>query len=117
MLSFVTVLVWIIGIALVIIAGIAIYDRFIQKHNVLLGNFPFLGRGRYVMHHLRPLFRQYFGDDDAFAPRIIIDWILHVAAGKTGYFSFDKFDTTFHLHDGTNPVSYTHLTLPTMDSV
>ena len=43
--------------------------------------------------------RQYFGDDDSFAPRAIIDWILHVADGKTGYFGFDKFDTTGHFHD------------------
>lgn len=43
--------------------------------------------------------RQYFGDDDAFAPRAVIDWILHVADGKSGYFGFDKFDTTGKFHD------------------
>ncbi|MDA1209089.1 MAG: glutamate synthase-related protein [bacterium] len=58
------------------------------------------------MHHLRPLFRQYFGDDDSFTPRIVIDWILSVAAGKTGYFAFDKFDTTFQLHDGNHQMKH-----------
>jgi glutamate synthase domain-containing protein 2 len=30
----------------------------------------------------------------------VIDWILHVASGKTGYFSFDKFDSARELHNG-----------------
>ncbi len=30
----------------------------------------------------------------------MIDWILHVASGKTGYFSFDKFDSARELHNG-----------------
>jgi len=55
---------------------------------------------RYVFHELRPFFRQYFGDDNSFAPRKIIDWILDVANGRSGYFAFDKFDTTGQFHDG-----------------
>ncbi|MDF2379278.1 MAG: FMN-binding glutamate synthase family protein [Candidatus Gracilibacteria bacterium] len=77
-----------------------IYDRFFQRKNLVIANFPLVGRFRYLFHELRPLFRQYFGDDDSWVPRIIIDWILSVSEGKTGYFSFDKFDTTEHLHDG-----------------
>ena len=90
----------IIAVVLVIAVLWAIYDRMIQKKNLVMGNFPLLGRGRYVMHELRPFFRQYFGDDDAFAPRIIIDWILDISNGKSGYFAFDKFDSTGKLHDG-----------------
>jgi len=89
-------------IVLVIVSAIsliAIYDRLFQK-NLVKANFPFVGRFRYLFHELRPFFRQYFGDDNAWAPRIIIDWILAVSEGRTGYFSFDKFDTTQHLHDG-----------------
>lgn len=85
-----------------VVALIALYDRYFQTKNVLLGNFPFAARARYLFHHLRPLMRQYFGDDDSFAPRIIIDWILNTAGGKTGYFSFDKFDTTYGLHNAEN---------------
>ena len=84
---------------IVVIVG---YDRFIQKDNLVKNNYPLIGRFRYFFHHLRPYFRQYFGDDDAFAPRVILDWISHVAQGKTGYFSFDTFDTTRSLHDGTH---------------
>lgn len=77
-----------------------INDRWLQNKNLVIGNFPVLGRFRYLAHELRPFFRQYFGDDDAFTPRIIIDWILDVANGKSGYFAFDKFDTTGQLHNG-----------------
>ncbi len=93
----------IIGIALLAILAIviliALYDRFFQKNNLIMANFPFVGRFRYLFHELRPFFRQYFGDDNAWVPRIIIDWILSVSGGKTGYFSFDKFDSTRMLHD------------------
>lgn len=85
-----------IGILLLV----ALYDRFFQRKNLVMANFPLIGRMRYVFHELRPFFRQYFGDDNAWAPRIIIDWVLDVSEGRTGYFSFDKFDTTQHLHDG-----------------
>ncbi len=92
-------------ITIAILLGVAIlfglfYDRYLQRRNLVKANFPLVGRFRYLFHELRPFFRQYFGDDDAWSPRIIIDWILNVSEGRTGYFSFDKFDTTEHLHDG-----------------
>ena len=87
-------------VALIIL--VAIYDKFIQKNNLVKANFPVIGRFRYFFHELRPFFRQYFGDDNAFAPRSIIDWIINVSNGKSGYFSFDKFDSTQKLHDGSN---------------
>ncbi len=96
------ILCWSLIVLTSIIVLIALYDRFFQTKNIIMGNFPFLGRFRYLFHELRPFFRQYFGDDDSFAPRSIVDWILHVANGKTGYFSFDKFDTTFSFHDGSH---------------
>lgn len=80
---------------------IALFDRLFSK-NLVKANFPLVGRFRYIFHELRPFFRQYFGDDNAWAPRIIIDWILNVSEGRTGYFSFDKFDTTRKLHNGTH---------------
>jgi hypothetical protein len=62
---------------------IAIYDGLFQKKNAVMSNFPFLGRFRYLFHELRPLMRQYFGDDDAFAPRSIIDRVLQVSKGQS----------------------------------
>jgi glutamate synthase domain-containing protein 2 len=52
------------------------------------------------MHEVRPFIRQYFLDDNDFVNRIAIDWILNVANGKTWYFSFDKFDSSWELHKG-----------------
>ncbi|MBT4936395.1 hypothetical protein HON22_00605 [Candidatus Peregrinibacteria bacterium] len=79
---------------------IFVYDRFFQSKNLVLARFPLLGRGRYLAHHLRGFIRQYFFDDDDFTNRLTIDWILNVSAGKSGYFGFDKFDSTHQLHDG-----------------
>ncbi len=95
LLRMLVIVAWIIAL-LVLIAA---YDGLFQKENAVKASFPLLGRFRYVFHELRPLFRQYFWDDDAFTPRAIIDWILHVAKGKSGYFAFDKFDTTWQFHD------------------
>ncbi|PCI25144.1 FMN-binding glutamate synthase family protein [Candidatus Peregrinibacteria bacterium] len=100
MYTFLLLVLGLVAIMIILVIAITIYDRFFQTKNVLLGNFPFLGRFRYLFHELRPFFRQYFGDDNAFAPRIIIDWILNVSNGKSGYFAFDKFDTTHSLHNG-----------------
>ena len=52
------------------------------------------------MHELRPFVRQYFFDDNDFVNRVAIDWILSSANGKTGYFSFDTFDSSGKLHNG-----------------
>lgn len=105
--SFLSIMKW-IGILILVVVGVLlatglllfVYDRYIQKRNIIKTNFPVVGRFRYLFHELRPFFRQYFGDDNSWVPRVIVDWILNVSHGKTGYFSFDKFDTTGHLHDG-----------------
>ena len=102
----------ILGIGILALIGVVFFvffDRMVQKNNLVMGNFPFLGRFRYVAHTLRPFFRQYFGDDNAFAERIIIDWILNVSEGRTGYFAFDKFDTTLKLHDGKHQMIHSCL--------
>lgn len=91
---------WIIIAIIVAIILLAIYDRFFQTKNLVIANFPVIGRFRYVAHELRPFVRQYFLDDNDFVNRVVIDWILHTASGKTGYFSFDKFDSSNTLHNG-----------------
>lgn len=91
---------WIIGAIILAIITLAIYDRFFQTKNLVIANFPVIGRFRYLAHELRPFVRQYFFDDNEFVNRLVIDWILHVSSGKTGYFSFDKFDSSNALHNG-----------------
>ena len=94
------ILMLLIPIILLSLVILFVYDRWFQKKNLVIGNFPVLGRFRYIAHELRPFFRQYFGEDNAWTPRLIIDWIIDVANGKSGYFAFDKFDTTQALHNG-----------------
>ena len=89
---------WVISFIWIIIL-IALYDALFQKDNAVKSSYPFVWRFRYFFHELRPLFRQYFSDDDAFVPRSVIDRILHVSAWKSWYFAFDKFDTTGKFHD------------------
>jgi len=78
---------------------IAIYDRFFQTKNLVLWNFPLIWRFRYVAHNLRPYVRQYFFNGNDFVNRLVIDWILSVSEWKSGYFSFDKFDSSGKLHN------------------
>lgn len=114
-----SIVISIFGIVLLALFGLFIYDRFFQNKNIVIGQFPVIGRMRYVFHELRPFFRQYFGDDNAFTPRIIIDWILDVSKGASWYFAFDKFDTTGTLHDGSNQMihSPTPLNVDELDPI
>ena len=84
----------ILWIIVLLAISIVIYDLLFQKDYAIKANFPWVWRFRYLFHELRPFFRQYFWDDDAFAPRVIVDWIRNVAEWRSGYFWFDKFDTS-----------------------
>jgi len=97
---------WILGGVFGIFFLIFLWDRFFQTKNLVVGNYPVIGRFRYFFHKLRPFFRQYFGDDNAYLPRVIVDWILKVAHGKSGYFAFDIFDSTGKLHDGNHQMRH-----------
>lgn len=96
----------IITVIITVIISIAIYDRFFQTKNLVIANFPFIWRFRYIAHELRPFVRQYFFDDNDFVNRLVIDWILEVSSGNTGYFSFDKFDSSGKLHNGEYDMIY-----------
>lgn len=98
-------------IILALLGGVYIFDKWIQTRNLIIGNFPIIGRMRYFFHELRPFFRQYFGDDNAFVNRIVIDWIIAVSNSKTGYFSYDKFDTTQSLHNGAHQMIHSNTPL------
>jgi glutamate synthase domain-containing protein 2 len=76
-----------IGILLVLI-GIFIYDRFIQRKNQLLINYPLIGRLRYLFYMLRGPMRQYFGDETFYDSFEKLDWVNKVASKKNPYLSF-----------------------------
>lgn len=67
---------------------IFIYDRFIQRSNQLLKNYPLVGRMRYFFYLLRDPMRQYFGDEDYFDSYEKIDWINRISSDKKTFYSF-----------------------------
>ncbi len=84
-----TVLIKLLFIMLVLLLiVIAIYDRFIQRKNQLLINYPLIGRMRYLFYLLRNPMRQYFGDETYYDSFEKIDWINKVSEGKNASLSF-----------------------------
>jgi len=65
-----------------------IYDRFIQRKNQLLINYPLIGRLRYFFYMLRNPMRQYFGDETYYDSFEKLEWINKVSEGKNPYLSF-----------------------------
>ena len=79
----------VVGILLLLVfISIFIYDRFIQRKNQLLINYPLIGRLRYLFYMLRNPMRQYFGDETFFDSFEKLQWVNNVALGKNPYLSF-----------------------------
>ena len=72
----------------VVMIAVAIYDRFIQRENQLLINYPLIGRMRYLFYMLRNPMRQYFGDETFYDSFEKLDWINKVARKANPYLSF-----------------------------
>ncbi len=75
-------------ILIIVMVAVAIYDRFIQRKNQLLVNYPLIGRLRYFFYLLRNPMRQYFGDETFYHSFEKIEWINKVAEKKNPYLSF-----------------------------
>jgi len=73
---------------LFILLNIYIYDRFIQRKNQLLINYPLIGRMRYFFHLLRDPMRQYFGDETYYDSYEKIDWVNRASNEKSLMYSF-----------------------------
>ncbi len=65
-----------------------IYDRYIQRENQLLINYPLIGRLRYIFYALRDPMRQYFGDEKFYESFDKVKWVYQAAEGKPSYVSF-----------------------------
>lgn len=65
-----------------------IYDRYIQRENQLLINYPLIGRLRYVFYALRDPMRQYFGDEKFYESFDKVKWVYDAADRKSVYASF-----------------------------
>jgi len=73
---------------LLVLINIFIYDRFVQRKNQLLINYPLIGRMRYLFYMLRNPMRQYFGDETFYDSFEKLQWVNNVALGKSPYLSF-----------------------------
>jgi len=77
------------GIVLAILALVTlVYDRFIQRHNQLLINYPLIGRLRYFFYLLRDPMRQYFGDEKFYESFDKVKWVYDSAQRRSAYASF-----------------------------
>ena len=73
---------------LFILMNVYIYDRFIQRTNQLLINYPVIGRMRYFFHLLRDPMRQYFGDETYYDSYEKVDWVNKASHKKSLMYSF-----------------------------
>ena len=88
---------WIgIGVAAVIL-GVAVYDRFFSKDNILT-NYPVVGHLRYLLIMAGPELRQYIvasNRDELPFNRDERDWIYRSARGENNYFGFGTDDQVY----------------------
>jgi len=73
---------------LFLLAGVAFYDRYVQRSNQLLINYPLVGRLRYLFYMLRNPMRQYFGDETFYDSFEKLVWINKVSKKENPYLSF-----------------------------
>ncbi len=77
-----------IVLLLVISVILFIYDRFIQRQDQLLINYPLIGRMRYLFYLLRDPMRQYFGDEKFYESFDKVKWVYDAAERRSAYASF-----------------------------
>jgi len=70
------------AVLLAIAAVLFVYDRFIQRENQLLINYPLIGRLRYFFYALRDPMRQYFGDENFYESFDKVKWVYNAAENK-----------------------------------
>ncbi len=67
---------------------IFIHDKFFQRDDQLLLNYPLIGRLRYFFYLLRDPMRQYFGDEKFYESFDKVKWVYDASEGKPAYASF-----------------------------
>jgi len=75
-------------VIVLVMISVFIYDRYVQRKNQLLINYPLIGRLRYLFYLLRNPMRQYFGDETYYDSFEKLDWINKVSKGENAYLSF-----------------------------
>jgi glutamate synthase domain-containing protein 2 len=62
---------------------IFIYDKYVQRTNQILINYPLIGHLRYFFYLLREPMRQYFGDEKYFDSFDKVEWVNRAAENKS----------------------------------
>jgi len=79
----------IVSLILLFVAfNIWIYDRYVQRNNQVLINYPLIGRFRYLFYALRDPMRQYFGDETYYDLFEKVDWVNKASYDRSLYYSF-----------------------------
>ncbi len=74
--------------AIIGIAMLYVYDKFVQRRHALLINYPVVGRMRYLFEALREPLRQYFADETFYESKDKVDWVYKAAKDQPNYKSF-----------------------------
>jgi glutamate synthase domain-containing protein 2 len=79
-----------IGTILALIAAflVYVYDRYVQRTNQILVNYPLIGHLRYFFYLIRDPMRQYFGDEKYFDSFDKVEWVNRAAGGKSLLFGY-----------------------------
>jgi len=85
---FINFIEFFIIVAIVLLFALFIYDKYVQRKQALLINYPVIGRMRYVFEALREPLRQYFADENFYESKDKIDWVYKAAKNLPNYQSF-----------------------------
>ena len=84
-----------------------IHDKYVQRKQALLINYPVIGRMRYLFETLREPLRQYFADENFYESKDKVDWVYKAAKNLPNYQSFSvnqPFDGARFIIKHTNSV-------------
>jgi len=85
---FINFIEFFIIVAIVLLFALFIYDKYVQRKQALLINYPVIGRMRYVFEALREPLRQYFADENFYESKDKVDWVYKAAKNLPNYQSF-----------------------------
>ena len=74
--------------AVIGLVALFIHDKYVQRKQALLINYPVIGRMRYLFEALREPLRQYFADENFYESKDKIDWVYKAAKNLPNYQSF-----------------------------
>lgn len=84
------------GIFVLALFALFVYDRYVQRKNQILINYPIIGHLRYFFYALRDPMRQYFGDEKFYKSYDKIEWVDKAAQNEVLFSSFSpsKYDNS-----------------------